>query len=78
MSDVQSIDRAVLILRCFTARTPRLGITEIARATGLSTSTTHRLLASMQANRLVRQGPDRRYALGSLRRRLWRRVDEVS
>jgi IclR family acetate operon transcriptional repressor len=66
MSDVQSIDRAVLILRCFTARTPRLGITEIARATGLSTSMTHRLLASMQANRLVRQGPDRRYALGSL------------
>lgn len=66
MSEVQSIDRVVLILRCFTTRTPRLGVTEISRITGLSTSTTHRLLASMQANRLVTQGPDHRYALGPL------------
>jgi len=66
MSEVQSIDRVVQILRCFTARTPRLGVSDIARATGLSTSTTHRLLAAMQQNRLVRQSPDRTYALGSL------------
>ena len=66
MSDVQSIDRAVAILRCFTPRTPLLGISGIARATGLSTSTTHRLLRSMEANRIVRQAADRRYALGPL------------
>jgi IclR family acetate operon transcriptional repressor len=63
---VQAVDRAVAILRCFDARRPDLGISEIARMTGLSTSTTHRLLAAMQANRLVRQTADRRYGLGPL------------
>lgn len=63
---VQSIDRAVAILRCFDARRPTLGITDIARATGLSTTTTHRLLVALQANRLVRQTADRRYGLGPL------------
>ena len=63
---VQSIDRAVAILRCFDARRPTLGITDIARATGLSTTTTHRLLVAMQSNRLVRQTSDRRYGLGPL------------
>jgi IclR family transcriptional regulator, acetate operon repressor len=63
---VQSIDRAVAILRCFSGRTPTMGVTEIARATGLTTSTTHRLLEAMQSNRLVRQTADRRYALGPL------------
>lgn len=63
---VQSIDRAVAILRCFTAREPEIGISELSRRTGLSVSTTHRLLAAMQDNRLVRQAVDRRYALGPL------------
>ncbi len=63
---VQSIDRAVAILRCFDARRPTLGITDIARATGLSTTTTHRLLMALQTNRLVRQTADRRYGLGPL------------
>lgn len=63
---VQSIDRAVAILRCFDSRHPDLGITEIARMTGLSTSTAHRILVAMAANRLVRQTPDRRYGLGPL------------
>lgn len=63
---VQSIDRAVAILKCFSPRRPEMGISDLARATGLSTSTTHRILASMQANGLVRQTPQRRYALGPL------------
>ncbi|MGV0744801.1 IclR family transcriptional regulator [Mycolicibacterium sp. XJ870] len=61
---VQSIDRAVAILRCFDGRTPQLGISEIARSTGLSTSTVHRLLAAMQENHLVRQTGTKRYGLG--------------
>lgn len=65
-SGVQSIDRAVAILRCFDSRHPNLGITEIAHLTGLSTSTAHRLLMSMASNRLVRQTADRRYSLGPL------------
>ncbi len=63
---VQSIDRAVTILRCFDSRHPELGISDIARMTGLSTSTTHRLLGALQDNSLVRQTRDRRYALGPL------------
>ncbi len=63
---VQSIDRAVSILRCFDERHVELGISDIARMTGLSTSTTHRLLGAMHDNRLVRQTSDRRYALGPL------------
>lgn len=63
---VQSIDRAAAILRCFDARHPELGTTEVARMTGLSTSTAHRLLTAMTANRLVRQTSDRRYGLGPL------------
>jgi IclR family acetate operon transcriptional repressor len=63
---VQSIDRAVAILRCFDARQPEIGISELARRTGLSTSTVHRLLVSMVDNDLVRQSSDRRYSLGPL------------
>lgn len=65
-SSVQSIDRAVAILRCFDAHHAALGISDIARATGLSTSTAHRLLASMTANRLLDQGADKRYRPGPL------------
>lgn len=61
---VQSIDRAVAILRCFDGRHPELGISELARATGLSTTTVHRLLAAMQENDLVRQTGTKRYGLG--------------
>lgn len=63
---VQSIDRAVAILRCFDGRNPELGITELARSTGLSTSTVHRLLGAMQENHLVRQTGTKRYGLGPL------------
>jgi IclR family acetate operon transcriptional repressor len=63
---VQSIDRAVAILRCFDGRRPELGISELARSTGLSTSTVHRLLGAMQANHLVRQTGTKRYGLGPL------------
>ncbi|MET9020426.1 IclR family transcriptional regulator [Actinopolymorpha sp. NPDC004070] len=69
---VQSIDRAVTILRCFDTAHPELGISDIARRTGLSTSTTHRLLSALQDNGLVRQSRDRRYALGPLLLRLAR------
>jgi IclR family acetate operon transcriptional repressor len=65
-SSVQSIDRAVAILRCFDARTPDLGISDLARATGLSTSTVHRLLLAMQENGLVRQTAHKKYAIGPL------------
>ena len=66
MTGVQSIDRAAAILRCFAEQRAELTLSEIARATGLTTSTTHRLLGSMQENHLVRQTRNRRYAPGPL------------
>lgn len=63
---VQSIDRAVAILRCFTPRRPELSAAELARLTGLSTSTIHRLLTALQHNELVRRVDHRRYQLGPL------------
>lgn len=69
---VQSIDRAVAILRCFDARQPEISLSELARRTGLSTSTVHRLLVSMVENDLVRQSADRKYRLGPLVIRLGR------
>lgn len=71
-SGVQSIDRAAAILRCFADHPAELTLSEIARATGLTTSTVHRLLAAMQANQLVRQTRGRRYAPGQLLVRLVR------
>ena len=69
---VQSIDRAAAILRSFGEHRAELTLSEIARATGLTTSTVHRLLAAMQHNDLVRQSRERRYAPGPLIVRLGR------
>jgi len=63
---VQSIDRAAAILRSFSEHRAELTLSEIARSTGLTTSTVHRLLAAMHQNKLVRQTRERRYAPGSL------------
>src|ERR671918_1422277 len=62
---VQTFDRAVAILDAFTPRRPELGVSEIARITGLSRSTVHRLLATLRRHELVQQIPgSRNYALG--------------
>lgn len=69
-SGVQAIDRAVMLLRCFTGEHTELGISQLGQLTGLSTSTTHRLLVALQAGGLVQQGDNRRYRLGPLVLRL--------
>jgi IclR family acetate operon transcriptional repressor len=62
---VQSFDRAVAILDAFTPGRSQLGVSEIARITGLSRSTVHRLLASLRRHELVQQLPNStNYALG--------------
>lgn len=62
---VQAVDRVAAILRCFGGR-PSVGITELSRDTGLTTSTVHRLLSAMADNRLIVRRSDRRYELGPL------------
>ena len=62
---VQSFDRAVAILDTFTADRSELGVSEIARITGLSRSTVHRLLATLRRHQFVQQLPNSTaYALG--------------
>jgi IclR family acetate operon transcriptional repressor len=62
-SGIAAVDRAVAVLGVFTRGELRLGVSDIARATGLSTSTAHRVLASLCTHGLVTKvGPN--YALG--------------
>lgn len=64
-SDVQSLRRAVSILRTFAIDTPELGVTEISNRVGLHKSTTFRLLSTLISEGLVSQNPETgRYRLG--------------
>jgi DNA-binding IclR family transcriptional regulator len=61
---VQSVDRALSILELL-ARDGEAGVTEIAGELGVHKSTAFRLLATLEAHRLVEQDGDRgRYRLG--------------
>ncbi len=61
---VQSVDRALGILEVL-ARTGESGVTEIAAQLGVHKSTAFRLVATLEAHRLVEQTADRgRYRLG--------------
>ena len=61
---VQSVDRALGILEVL-ARTGEAGVTEIAVELGVHKSTAFRLVATLEAHRLVEQTVDRgRYRLG--------------
>ena len=63
-ASVQSVDRALTILEVL-AREGEAGVTEIAGGLGVHKSTAFRLLATLEAHRLVEQVGDRgRYRLG--------------
>lgn len=62
-SGIAAVDRAVAVLDVFTQGARRLGVSDVARATGLSTSTTHRVLASLCIHGLVTKVGSS-YALG--------------
>jgi len=60
------LQRAFAILDCFTQDAPELGVREVARLTGLSSSAAGRILASLKDLGVLHQNPDTRtYALGS-------------
>jgi IclR family acetate operon transcriptional repressor len=64
-SRIQSLDRAVAVLNSFTPERAQLGVTEIARLTGLSRGTAHRIVANLESHQfLQRVQPGNRYALG--------------
>src|SRR5436190_4997626 len=63
-ASVQSVDRALTILEML-AREGEAGVTDIASELGVHKSTAFRLLATLEAHRLVEQVNDRgRYRLG--------------
>lgn len=61
---IQSVDRAWQILEHLAARGGCAGLSELARDMGLSRSTVHGLLATMQSHGVVAQDADRNYILG--------------
>jgi IclR family acetate operon transcriptional repressor len=64
-SGTQSVERAIAVLECFASSDRSLGLTEIARAVGLTPSTAHRLLRALIAARYVEQDPTtEHYRLG--------------
>lgn len=64
------LSRCFAILDCFEPQTPALTLTHIAWRTGLSSTTTHRLLGELTAwGGLIRDPETGRYTVG---RRLWR------
>jgi DNA-binding IclR family transcriptional regulator len=69
ISGAQVVDRVADILEAFLWLGPELGVSELARAIGLTKATAHRLLSSLRNRELVAQDPiTRRYRLGM---RLW-------
>jgi IclR family acetate operon transcriptional repressor len=66
-SSVQSVSRALALLRCFEQGTPYLTLTEMARETGLTMSTTHRLAGTLVDGGMMARDPgSERYRVGPL------------
>lgn len=64
-STIQSIQRAVAILRSFTEAEPELGVTTLSRRLDLHKSTVSRILSTLQQEDLVFQNPETgKYSLG--------------
>jgi DNA-binding IclR family transcriptional regulator len=64
-SSVQSIERAIAILKAFTLENEELGVTELSQRLDLHKSTVSRLLASLQREGLVEENSvTRKYRLG--------------
>jgi DNA-binding IclR family transcriptional regulator len=62
---IQSVARAVQILKALGGDTPRLGVTELAERVGLAKGTVHGLLRTLEEEGLVEQDPETsRYQLG--------------
>jgi DNA-binding IclR family transcriptional regulator len=63
---IQTIDRSVEILDCFTLDKPALGVREVARRTGLSSSTAGRLMAHLKEKGILNQDSETQlYMMGA-------------
>ncbi len=63
---LQTLNRAIAVLDCFTQDHTELGVREIARMLNLSTSVTGRLLGSLREMGILSQNPETRaYSMGA-------------
>lgn len=63
--NLQTVERALMVLQLFSARMPEWGLTEMADRLGIAKSMTHRLLSTLADYGFVTQDPrTRRYRLG--------------
>ena len=64
-ASIQSVDRAVALLKAFTIEEPEIGVTELSRRLRLHKSTVSRLLSSLEQGGLVQQDQQSgKYRLG--------------
>jgi DNA-binding IclR family transcriptional regulator len=64
-SGVQSVERAIAILKAFSQKRAEIGVTELSQQLDLHKSTTSRLLSSLHKEGLVEENPiTRKYRLG--------------
>lgn len=62
---IQSVSRAIAVLRCFSEAEPELRVTELAHRLDLHKSTISRILATLEQEGLVAQNPESgKYRLG--------------
>lgn len=61
---LRALDRAMSILYSLADHPRGLSLADLARETGLTTTTAHRMLAALRAKDLVREAPDGKHALG--------------
>jgi DNA-binding IclR family transcriptional regulator len=63
---LQTLNRAIAVLDCFTQEHSELGVREIARMVSLSSSATGRLLAGLKELGILSQNPETRaYSMGA-------------
>lgn len=62
---LRAMDRATTILFELAAHPEGLTLADLARQTGLTLTTVHRMIGTLRAHRLTRETPDGRQALGS-------------
>ena len=62
---INSVDKAITILNCFSAKMPILGVGEICKMTGLTASTASRILSTLESRGVVEKSEGYgRYQLG--------------
>lgn len=73
---MSTVGKAISLLELFTPKEPEIGLSDIARKSGLDKATARRLLVALAEHRLIEQEPlSRRYRLGAGLSRLARRRD---